>query len=184
MCPFSPNHSPRFRKPPYDPTRSVFPSAVLTLAYPPAAFPKPKKLKCWRIYTPLDAGLHAGLGLATELLPSLVGSTRPPGAQSPFARYEVLPPAVWRPAASTTSEGITPPSSLIQAHAPDQIPPTGFGSTSSGGSLQVVASPCWEMALPDVISAILTQVPGPLPRDVLPVHMLISSRQTTASRKD
>jgi hypothetical protein len=87
-------------------------------------------------------------------------------------------------ASSTTSEGITPPSSLLWAHAPDQIPPPGFGSTSSGGSLQVVTSPCWEMAFPDVISAILTQVPGPLPRDVLPVHMLISSRQTTASRKD
>ena len=98
MCPFSPNHSPRFRKPPCDPTRSVFPSAVLTLAYPPAAFPKPRKLKCWRICTPLGAGLHAGLGPAAELLPSLVGSTRPPGAQSPFARREALPPAVWRPA--------------------------------------------------------------------------------------
>jgi len=84
----------------------------------------------------------------------------------------------------TTSEGITPPSSLIQAHAPDQIPPTDFGSTSSGGSLQVVASPCWEMALPDVISAILTKVLGPLPRGVPPVHMLVSSRPTTASRKD
>ncbi len=98
MCPFSPNHSPRFRKPPYDPTRSVFPSAVLTLADPPAAFPTPRKLKCRRICTPLDPGLHAGLGPAIELLPSLVGSTGPPGAQSPFARVEVLPPAAWRPA--------------------------------------------------------------------------------------
>ena len=98
MCPFSPNHSPRFRKPPYDPTRSVFPSAVLTLADPPAAFPTPRRLKCRRICTPLDPGLHAGLGPAIELLPSLVGSTGPPGAQSPFARVEVLPPAAWRPA--------------------------------------------------------------------------------------
>lgn len=98
MCPLSPNHSSRFRKPPYDPTRSDFPNVVLTLAYPPAAFPKPRKLKCWRICTPLAAGLHAGLCLATELLPSLVGSTRPPGAQSPFARRKVLPPAVWCPA--------------------------------------------------------------------------------------
>ena len=98
MCPFSPNHSPRFRKPPYDPTRSVFPSAVLTLAYPPAAFPKLRKLKCWHICTPLNAGLHAGLDLATEFLPLLVDSTRSPGAQSPCARVEVLPPAAWRPA--------------------------------------------------------------------------------------
>jgi len=32
MCPNSPDHRSRFRKPPYDPTRSDFPSAVLTLA--------------------------------------------------------------------------------------------------------------------------------------------------------
>ena len=83
---------------PYDPTRSVFPNVVLTLAYPPAAFPTPRKLKCWRIYAPLDADLHAGIGLVVELFPLLVGSTRPPGAQSPFARSEVLPPAAWCPA--------------------------------------------------------------------------------------
>ncbi len=28
---------------------------------------------------------------------------------------------------STTSEGVTPPSSLLRTHAPDQIPPAGFG---------------------------------------------------------
>jgi len=32
------------------------------------------------------------------------------------------------------------------------------------GSWQVVASPCWEMALPDVVSAILVWVLGSLPR--------------------
>ena len=48
-------------------------------------------------------------------------------------------------------------------------------------SLQVVASPCWEMAFPGVISAILVWVLGPLPRDVLLVLMLASSQQTTAS---
>jgi hypothetical protein len=49
------------------------------------------------------------------------------------------------------------------------------------GSLQVAARPCWEMALPDIISAILAEVPGPLPRSVLPVHMPASSRKATAS---
>ncbi|MCD6196951.1 MAG: hypothetical protein J7K15_00060 [Deltaproteobacteria bacterium] len=54
----------------------------------------------------------------------------------------------------TTSEGITPPSSLILAHAPDQNPLSDFGYPYFRESLQVVISPCWEMALPDVISAI------------------------------
>lgn len=34
------------RKPPYDPGRSDFPNPVLTLAYPPTAFPYSRKLKC------------------------------------------------------------------------------------------------------------------------------------------
>ena len=37
----------------------------------------------------------------------------------------------------TTSEGATPPSSLLRAHAPDQDPLTGFGCPYSDESLQV-----------------------------------------------
>ncbi len=49
------------------------------------------------------------------------------------------------------------------------------------GSLQVVANPCWEMVLPDVISRFLVQVLGPIPRDVLLVHSPVSSQETPAS---
>jgi len=82
-----------------------------------------------------------------------------------------------------TSEGATPPSSLILTHAPDQNPLVGFGCPYSDGSLQVVAGPCWEMALPDIISAILSRRVGigPLPRSVFPVHLPASPRKTTAS---
>ena len=38
--PQSDSHNPRFHRPPYDPGRSDFPSPVLTLAYPFAAFPR------------------------------------------------------------------------------------------------------------------------------------------------
>jgi hypothetical protein len=37
------------------------------------------------------------------------------------------------------------------------------------------------MALPEIISAILAWVPGPLPRNVPPVHLPVSSRKATAS---
>ena len=37
-------------------------------------------------------------------------------------------------------------------------------------SLQVVASPCWAMALPDIISATLVQVLGPIPRRAPRLH--------------
>ena len=48
------------------------------------------------------------------------------------------------------------------------------------GSSQVVANPCWEMALPDVISAFLVQVLGPIPRDATSVQVPVSSRGATA----
>ena len=89
-CPFSLLHSPRFRKPPYDPGRSDFPSPVLTLACPPTAFPQRRKLKCWHTYTPLRHGLHVGLDpyLITRLLPAQRPGPHqgPPGAQRSLAR--------------------------------------------------------------------------------------------------
>lgn len=84
-------------------------------------------------------------------------SPGPPKArQAPRAPLPVRGVTSYDAASRTPSEGATPPSSLIRAHAPDQIPPTVFGSPSYRGSLQVVVSPCWKMALPGVISANLS----------------------------
>jgi len=80
-----------------------------------------------------------------------------------------------------TSEGIPLPSSLLRAHASDQMPPAAFGRPSDHGSVQVVVSPCWQMARPGVISAVLVEVPGPLPRGVPSVHLLVSSQRASAS---
>ena len=83
-------------------------------------------------------------------------------------------------ASRTPSQGITPPSQLLQAHAPDQIPLDGFGRPYSDKSSQVVVSPCWEVALPGVISTNLsphawTRTP------VLPlVRIPVSSQGTSA----
>ena len=50
-----------------------------------------------------------------------------------------------RVASSTTSKGIAPSSSLIRAHAPNQLPPPDSCiHTYFRRSLQVAASPCWE----------------------------------------
>jgi hypothetical protein len=57
-----------------------------------------------------------------------------------------------------------------------------LGSPSVVRSLQVVASPCWTMALPDIISAILVGGLGPIPRRVRWVPLPISSSTTAASR--
>ena len=50
-----------------------------------------------------------------------------------------------RVASSTTSKGIAPSSSLLRAHAPNQLPPPDSCiHTYFRRSLQVAASPCWE----------------------------------------
>ena len=101
---------------------------------------------------------HGLASLATQC----PGPLRPPG---------VLPQI--GATSRVASEGITPPSSLLRTHAPDQIPPRASASALRARSLQVAVSPCREMALPDVISVILAQVPGPIPRHAprLPVSV-------------
>jgi len=84
----------------------------------------------------------------------------------------------------TTSEGTTPPSSLLLAHAPDQDPLTVFGCPYPDESLQVAARPCWELALPDIISAIFVWALGPLSRSVSLVLILVSSQRATASPQE
>ena len=81
---------------------------------------------------------------------------------------------------STDSEGITPPSSLIRTHATVQNPPADFGLTSCGGSLQVAASPCWVMDLPDVISADLYQDAWACVPAAHVVHIPVTSHVTSA----
>ena len=156
-CPFSSLHAPRFREPPYDPGRSDFPSPVLTLACPPTAFPQRGKLKCWHTYTPLRSGLHVGLGpslMARPLPVQCPGPHQgPPDAQRSFARSRCY-----------LSQG------GVQRHLRGHYPSFVAHMTSCdkpnpsrrlrfplvGRSLQVATSPCWEMALPDVISACLS----------------------------
>ncbi len=67
------------------------------------------------------------------------------------------------------SAEVTRPSQLILAHASDHNPHADFGLPYFSMSLQVAASPCWKMALPDVISAILVWALGSLPRHGSPV---------------
>lgn len=140
------------------------------------------KLKCWHIYTPLDYGLH--VRLCPTLMATATSDQRPRLAKArQVPRAPLLATGVTSRGVMSliTSEGVTPPSSLILTHAPDQIPLTDFGFPLYSGSLQVVTSPCWEMVLPGVISAILVWVLGPLPRSASSVLLSVSSRRATAS---
>jgi len=57
--------------------------------------------------------------------------------------------------------------------------PTHYGLVRK--SLQVAACPCWEEALPEVISPICVEALGPVPRRASAVHLPVSSRRTSAS---
>jgi hypothetical protein len=72
--------------------------------------------------------------------------------REPLCLRWALPTAGWF---HTTSEGMTPPSSLLRAHAPHHPPLADFVALYRE-SLQVVTSPCWTMVVPDVISACLS----------------------------
>ena len=85
------------------------------------------------------------------------------------------------PRSRRRSAGVTPPSSLLQAHASNHRPPVGFGFPYSFRSSQVVASPCCTAVFPDVISAILVKSPVSVPRHDATVLLSVSSRVTSAS---
>ena len=116
--------------PPCHPGRSDFPSPVGDYGFPLKAFPVLPKLKCRPTYAPCDIGLpsrstHHGLyqpdGLKVPGCPAKV----PAICREPLCpQVGVTPCGVM---SCTTSDGITHPSSLIQAHGPDHNPPASFG---------------------------------------------------------
>ena len=102
------------------------------------------------------------------------------GFQVDIAPNRVLTAA--RPPEDTRAnweKGVNAPYTL-RAHAPDQKAPLGFGSPYSERSLQVVVTPCCQMAFPDVISANLSlRARTPTPA-ALVVHLPVSSHKISA----
>ena len=73
---------------------------------------------------------------------------------------------------STTSEGITPPSSLIRAHAPDQIPPANFGFPYTAGLCRLSPVPAGRWSFPTLslqsLHGCLDPYPAVFPRGIYP----------------
>jgi len=105
------------------------------------------------------------------------GRTQRGAAECP----EPLCPAPAGMASKAIWEGVTPPSSLIRAHAPDLIPPRTSGFLGARSS-QVAASPCCDEALPDVSPVPLARSPGPIPRRPPWVRVPTPSPRAPASR--
>ena len=97
--------------------------------------------------------------------------------REPLRPAEVLPPRRTIPGPLGS---ITHPSSLLRAHAPDHDPPTSLGCPSVSGSVQVVASLCWALALPGVLSAHLSPDAWTSTPAVPLVHTPVPSQRTAA----
>ena len=103
----------------------------------------------------------------------------PPRAQSPFARsrrylhrHEVL---------CFTSEGVTPPSSLLRTHAPDQNPPANFDSPYKAGLCRLLPVPAGRWSFPTLSLQSLHRCLDPYPRDASLVLLSVSSQRVSAS---
>lgn len=97
----------------------------------------------------------------------------PPRVQSPFARLRRY--LFRRDVFCTSSEGVTPPSSLLRTHAPDQYAPALFGSPYSTGLCRLSPVPAAHWTFPVLSPQIFPQVSGPLPRWVSMVLLPVSS---------
>ena len=106
---------------------------------------------------------------------------RPPSVLSPFAQLRCY--LRWGDVSAISSEGVTPPSSLLRAHVPLPLGSLLLRHLASfEESLQVVRSPCCPRELPDVISENLSLDAGSrtpaVHRVIAPVSSTMSSALT------
>jgi len=145
---------PRFPGPPYDPGRSDFPSPVLTLAVPREPSHRRRGSNAGS-YTPLPAVVcsQARRFFEETAIPGSESEDCPAAAKcpEPLCPARVLPLPGWCRAPPRRALPLLHSSYGLMRRTITLPPPSA--SASFGGSLQVATSPCWEMALPDVISA-------------------------------
>ena len=117
--------------PPCDPGRPDFPGPVLPLAYHPACLPRVGEVQALTRIRPYPPRFTHGRALPGDgQHPGTVSGSRSSMRSCQMTRVS-LPRApryrLWGSVASAASGGVAPPSSLVQTHAPDQIPPVTFG---------------------------------------------------------
>jgi hypothetical protein len=151
----------------------------------PRAFPAKSKLKCWPTYAPYSNGLLAdsALPLRVTEFPGFYAPSRPSRSahqapRAPLPCQGVTSPGV---ASSAPSEGVTPPSSLIRAHAPVPNPPVGSASAPPRGLCRLLPAPAGSGTFPTLSLHSLCRCLDPIPRGVIPVHSPVSSKDATAS---
>ncbi len=137
------------------------------MAFSHTAFPTWRKLKCWLTYAPHHIGLLFG-SCCKFCYPPYSGTApwggflpAPPCAESPFAQNQALP--VFATMSCIMSDGVTHPSSLILAHAPDQIPPAVFDLTITTGLCRLSPVPAGKWPFPTLSPQSLRRCLDPYP---------------------
>jgi hypothetical protein len=109
--------------------------------------------------------------------PAAIQPRSPPSVLSPFAQLRCY--LRWGDVSAISSEGVTPPSSLLQAHVPLPLGSLLLRHLASfEESWQVVRSPCCPRELPDVISENLSLDAG---SHTPAVHRVLSPVSSTMS---
>ena len=142
-----------------------------------------ERFKRWSVYTPailvcLQPRLLTVVALHRFYQAGRHTAKKPPSVLSPFAQLRCY--LRWGDVSAISSEGVTPPSSLLRAHVPLPLGSLLLRHLASfEESLQVVRSPCCPRELPDVISENLSLDAGsPTPaayRVLSPVSSTVSS---------
>ena len=114
--------------------------------------------------------------------PAAIRPSEPPSVLSPFAQLRCY--LRWGDVSAISSEGVTPPSSLLRAHVPLPLGSLLLRHLASfEESWQVVRSPCCPGELPDVISENLSLDAGSRTPAVHRVLSPVSSTMSSAFPK-
>ena len=171
------------RSPPIIPDGQISRVRFETLAFLPQAFPSLERFKRWSVYTPAilvclqPRLMTCSWRYAGFIKPTAIRPREPPSVLSPFAQLRCY--LRWGDVSAISSEGVTPPSSLLRAHVPLPLGSLLLRHLASfEESWQVVRSPCCPRELPDVISESLSLDAG---SHTPAVHRVLSPVSSTMS---
>ena len=147
-----------------------------------------ERFKRWSVYTPailvcLQPRLLTRHGVSPIYQAGAIRLRKPPSVLSPFAQRRCY--LRWGDVSAISSEGVTPPSSLLRAHVPLPLGSLLLRHLASfEESWQVVRSPCCPRELPDVISENLSLDAGSRTPAVHRVLSPVSSTMSSAFPKE
>ena len=157
------------RSPPIIPDGQISRVRFETLAFLPQAFPSLERFKRWSVYTPAilvclqPRLMTCSWRYAGFIKPTAIRPRKPPSVLSPFAQLRCY--LRWGDVSAISSEGVTPPSSLLRAHVPLPLGSLLLRHLASfEESWQVYAVPAAHGSFPTLSLRIFPWMLDPVPR--------------------